>query len=235
MFATAFPFYGIMILLSFLLNIITVLLIYKRFSFSKDEVIGALFYENIGILFGGKLLTLFQNNHMDSSFNFQNLGLSSYGGVIGAILFLILFKIQYKKTFRDIFFLFMPSIPLMYSIGKIGCFLSGCCYGIEYYGFGSIAIPNSFVSSSELRFFPVQLVESIVFFLIFLFMIYQINHKKFTWKTLGISFILMGFAKFSLDYLRMSHLAGTLSLNQMISILFIFIGFFLFLFYNKIR
>jgi len=41
---------------------------------------------------------------------------------------------------------------------------------------------------------------------------------------LGTSFVLCGLAKFCLDFLRMSHVNIILSLNQIISIIFIIVG-----------
>ena len=60
-------------------------------------------------------------------------------------------------------------LPLLYAVGKIGCFIAGCCYGIEYYGIGNVVY--NYVPKSEiigLHLFPIQIVESIVFFLIFI-------------------------------------------------------------------
>ncbi|MDD2434700.1 MAG: prolipoprotein diacylglyceryl transferase [Bacilli bacterium] len=224
MFDTNIPLYSIMILLSLIVNIIVVLLIYKKYNFKKNEIIGALIYENMGIIIGAKLLTYIQHYKEYGEFNFYRLGLSAYGGVIGAIMCLIIFGIKYKKSFKDMFFTFMPSIPIMYAIGKIGCFLVGCCHGIEYSGFGSVVYNHSLVAPAGVSLFPIQIVETLVFTLIFIYMFNRTIKNRFNWQTLGISFILCGLAKFSLDFLRISHVDKILSLNQIISIVFIIIG-----------
>jgi len=213
-----------MILLALLTNVIVVMLLYKKFEFSKDQIIGALVYENIGIIVGAKLLTFIQDYQLYGKFDFYSLGLSSYGGIIGAIICLIIFSFQFKKPIKDMLFTFMPSVPLMYAIGKIGCFLIGCCYGIEYTGWGNVVYNYSPIDHQHTHSFPVQLVEAIFFISIFVYMINRIIKNKFNWKTLGISFILCGLAKFTLDYLRISHVGIVLSLNQIISILFIIVG-----------
>ena len=224
MFNTNIPLYSIMILLALLTNVIVVMLLYKKFEFSKDQIIGALVYENIGIIVGAKLLTFIQDYQLYGKFDFYSLGLSSYGGIIGAIICLIIFSFQFKKPIKDMLFTFMPSVPLMYAIGKIGCFLIGCCYGIEYTGWGNVVYNYSPIAHQHTHSFPVQLVEAIFFISIFVYMINRIIKNKFNWKTLGISFILCGLAKFTLDYLRISHVGIVLSLNQIISILFIIVG-----------
>jgi len=63
MFDTELPLYGLFILLSLLANIIVVMLLYRNFKFSRDEIIGALVYENLGIIGGAKILTYLQDSH----------------------------------------------------------------------------------------------------------------------------------------------------------------------------
>lgn len=181
-------------------------------------------YENVGIVVGAKVLTFLQNYNFYGKFDFLWLGLSSYGGVIGAIICLVIFSLQFKKSFKDILFIFMPSIPLMYAIGKIGCFCVGCCYGIQYNGLGHVTYKYSLAAPNNVSLFPVQLLETLVFLLIFLYMISSILKDKFNYKILGVSFILCGVVKFGLDFLRASHIGGVLSLNQIISLVFVVLG-----------
>lgn len=229
---TNFPIYGTMILLSLLANIVVVMFVYKKYNFSKEEIIEALTYENIGIVFGATILSVLQNFNLYDSYNFSSVGFSSYGGLIGALIFLILFALQYKKRLKDMLFTFMPSIPLIYGIGKVGCFFAGCCYGIYYNGFGNIIYNYSEVAPNHVHLFPVQIVEAIIFILIFIYMLYRTLKNKFNWQTLGSCFVLCGLAKFGLDYFRMSHINTCFSINQFLSIIFILIGFVI-IFKNK--
>ena len=233
MFNTEIPLYVVMILFSLIVNIIVVISLYKKFNFSKDQIIGALVYENIGIIVGAKLLTYIQNYPQYSEFDLRILGLSSYGGIIGAIICLVIFGLQFKKPIKDILFTFASSIPMMYAIGKIGCFLAGCCYGIEYKGWGNVVYNHSPVAPAHTHLFPVQLVEAIFFISIFIYMINRIIKNKFDLNVLRTSSILCGTSKFILDYLRMSHVDTIISLNQVISIIFIIMGTILIIKNNK--
>lgn len=226
MFDTEIPLYGIFILLALFANVIISSILAKKYNYNTTEVTNMLVYENIGILLGAKILTYIEH-YKELDFDLLNLGISSYGGVIGAIVFLLLFAFQFKKKVKELLFVFMPSIPLMYAIGKIGCFLVGCCYGIEYTGIGSVVYKYSLAAPSNLSLFPVQLVETFVFMLIFVYMLNKSLKDNFDYKTLGISFVLCGISKFLLDYLRMSHIGKVLSFSQVISIIFIVIGGFI--------
>lgn len=220
MFNVELPFYSIMILLSLIVNIIIVVLISKRYNFDKREIVCLLLYENVGIIYGAKILKFLQKyNELDGQFNFISLGLTSYGAIIGALLFLILFSVQFKKSFREILYIFMPSMPLMYAVGKIGCFLAGCCGGIPL---------------GPTKVFPVQLTETIIFSCVFIYMIRKHIQNQFDLKVIGVSSILCGSSKFFLDFFRKSHIGLIVSFNQVISVFFIIIGIIIVIIINKI-
>lgn len=223
MFNTKIPIYGIFILLALISNIIVVYMLSKKYSYTKKEIICLLLYENAGIIGGAKIFTYITNyNLVNNKFNFSSLGLSSMGAVIGLLIFLALFCFQFKKSFKEILYIFLPPVPLMYAIGKVGCFLTGCCYGIEYSGIFKIAYKYSLEAPNNVYLFPVQIFESIIFIIIFIYLIYKKN--KYNILTIGQEFILCGIAKFCLDFFRMSHINVFLSLNQIMCILFIIIG-----------
>jgi phosphatidylglycerol:prolipoprotein diacylglycerol transferase len=117
----------------------------------------------------------------------------------------------------------------MYAIGKIGCFVVGCCYGIEYNGLGNIVYTHSLDAPNHIHLFPVQILETIVFLLIFIYMLNKHFKNKFSWQVLGIIFILSGLAKFILDFFRYSHINQILSVNQLISVVFIIIGIYIYI------
>lgn len=233
MFDTNVPLYGFAILLSLIVNIFVVFKLSKKYNYNKNEIVALLLYENVGIIGGAKIFTFIQNyDKLNGQFDFLSLGLSSYGAVIGAMLFLLLFCIQFKKSIKELLYIFIPSIPLMYGIGKIGCFLVGCCYGIEYNGFLNVIYKYSKSAPKNIPLFPIQIVETIVFISIFIYMMVQHKKDKFDLKVVGISFILSGLFKFLLEFLRHSHIGKIISSTQMISIVFIIIGIFIII-YNK--
>lgn len=211
---TDLQLYSICIILSFVVNAVTIFLLNKK----KEKLIGyMLIYENIGFLYGGKLFTYLTNIDKYDGFDFLSIGLSSLGSLIGGMLFLLLFCIQFKVDIKKTMKMFIITIPLMYSIGKIGCFLVGCCYGIEYNGFGNIVYKYASESINGIHLFPVQLVESIVFLIIF---ILSVTRKY------NISFIILisSFSKFILDFLRSGHTNNFISVNQIVCIIFIIVS-----------
>lgn len=225
MFNTNFSFYSLFLVLALISNIIVVYFFSRKYNIENREIVCLLLYENIGIIGGAKVLTYLLNYEaLNGEFDLLTLGFTSYGAVIGAILFLLLFSIQFKKSFPDLLAIFLPSIPLMYALGKIGCFLTGCCHGIIYDGPFKVAYQYADTSLQGKYFFPVQLCEAIAFLAIFIYLVVAFKKNKYNLKTLGIAVIFSAIAKFGLDYLRFSHSNILISTNQIISIIFIFLG-----------
>jgi phosphatidylglycerol:prolipoprotein diacylglycerol transferase len=82
---------------------------------------------------GAKLLFYLTSSH-DSSLLTQvsfwtGGGLVFYGGLIASFLFLMLFKIVDKSLSWEKLNPLIPSLAIAHSIGRLGCFLAGCCYG----------------------------------------------------------------------------------------------------------
>lgn len=56
-------------------------------------------------------------------------GLSFHGGLFGGIAALIVYCLIKRLPILKVADLFAPSVMIAYAIGRVGCFLNGCCYG----------------------------------------------------------------------------------------------------------
>lgn len=61
--------------------------------------------------------------------NFTRGGLVVYGAVVGAGLAAVVFFLRHKLPVLALADLIAPSLTLGLALGRIGCFLNGCCYG----------------------------------------------------------------------------------------------------------
>ena len=211
-----------MMILSLILNIIVVLILSKKFSYSKVEVLLMVFLENFGCIFGGKLFTFLLNG---GEFDFFKFGFSSFGGLFGGLFVLFLYSIFTKTSFRYILLLFVPSIPLIYSLGKIGCFCSGCCYGIPYSGLFHVIYHKEGFELLNVKLFPIQIIESIVFFVIFVWFMYIVFRKKINLCIILYEIFVCSFFKFILDFFRYNHTYEYISKNQLICLVLMIITF----------
>ncbi len=225
---TDLPIYSLIILIAFLINIVVICFIFYKKNRFNYELIYLLIFEHMGMIFGAKLYSFFSN---PAKYNYQfdlfKIGFSSIGAVIGIIIMSIIYIKLFKSSIKMIIETFICSIPLIYSIGKIACFLAGCCYGIEYNGPLSITYQYSPNNINGISLFPVQLFESIVFFVLFLISFNMVLKDKVNNKSIGIFTIIIFICKFLLDFLRFTHMKNLISFNQIMCIPFILIGLFL--------
>lgn len=223
MFDLDFSLYATAIITSIMLGLIFMYFNSRKQNLSKEYLFYLIIYILVGIIVGAKYFDYFANINKYKTFKFLSLGLSSYGAVIGITIMIFIYSKQFKKDFYTILSLIMQSVPLIYGISKIGCFLAGCCYGIEYNGPLNVVYKYSNSAPKGIKLFPIQIIEAIVFIIIFI-IFYKKRKNTNKKKSVGELFIVCGTAKFLLDFFRHTHMYQLISINQITSILFIGIG-----------
>lgn len=141
-------------------------------------------------------------------------GLVYYGGLFGVLTGMRFYAMKTKKyKLIDLYNLVAPAIPLFHGFGRVGCFMSGCCYGRQ--------LKNTWNLGSYIQFsrIPTQLIEAAFEFLLFavlLFMGKKSNHL------LRIYLISYGSFRFAIEFYRgdaIRGIYGGLSTAQWISII----------------
>lgn len=139
----------------------------------------------------------------------QNGGLVFYGGLFGGIGGAILGAKLAKRQISELERAFVPYIPLGHAIGRIGCVMGGCCYGIPYNGFGALYYPSavSGVSPSQ-GYFPVQLLEAVLDAGIFV-CLWRMDKTRCCRFTLLFAYLGMyGVVRFAMEFLRGDSVRG---------------------------
>ena len=126
--------------------------------------------------------------------------MSYHGGVIGVVIALLVFTRSQKRGFFETFDLFIPSIPLGYTFGRLGNFINGELYGRVTDA--SIGMYFPLAPTNELRH-PSQLYEAF-FEGIVLFVVLWLLRKKsvFTGFLSAIYLFGYGFVRFFIEYFR---------------------------------
>lgn len=185
---------------------------------------------------GGRLFhVLFEEpsfywNHLSKIIAVWEGGFTLYGamlGSLGAVWFYC--KIQ-KISLGEVLDLVATSTLLSISIGRVGCFLAGCCWGkvcslpwaVNY------TDPEVFNTVQGLRVHPTQIYESLGAFLLFLFCQKRLFNRRFPGEVglkavIGYSLLRFFVEWFRGDSYRGFVLDGTLSYSQVISAI-LFIG-----------
>lgn len=149
-----------------------------------------------------------------------------YGGLFGGLAVAFLYLKKQKFDVDAYIGIGTLCIPLFHFFGRIGCFLSGCCYGVEC-GFGVYFNYSPAPGCPGVKRFPVQLLEALVLLIIFftLFVLYDKKNKsgKFIFYAYLLSY---SFFRFFLEFLRGDEyrgFVGVLSTSQLISVILFFI------------
>lgn len=169
------PYYGIMIVLGGMAATGLAFLLVRRFRLSTDSLMILEAYAVGGCFLGAKGLSLFQLMHliewsrMLQKEYFQMVmqsGYVFYGGLIGGIGLAYLGGRLHKIQTSDYLKTVVPCLPLAHGVGRIGCHLAGCCYGIPYNGFGHVIYHVPSFAPTGIPLFPVQLFEASLNFLL---------------------------------------------------------------------
>lgn len=221
----------------------------KRINFIFEDVVLTVLVIGVGMLIGGHLLygitnsgkiakcfIFIINSIKSGTFNFSIIvnaaqicfgGSVFYGGFIGSLIALVIYNknadLPVKKTVLDVF---AVCVPLFHCFGRIGCFLGGCCYGIES-KFGFTAHNELLPEMSDVRRFPIALVESLFNLILFIFLINLFNKKTLHGSLIYLYTIIYAIGRFIFEFFRGDIIRGIffeLSTSQWISIVFFIIS-----------
>lgn len=156
-------------------------------------------------------------------------GLVFYGGLIGGAAAAVIYVLRCGVPVSEAFDIMFLGIPLFHAFGRIGCFLSGCCYGIEYHGVFAVTFPkgNAGAAPYDVELFPVQLLEAALNVVLWavLTAIYRRTSRK--WLTSGLYLVLYSVMRFVLEFFRGDSIrgyVGNLSSSQFIGIFIAAVG-----------
>jgi phosphatidylglycerol---prolipoprotein diacylglyceryl transferase len=105
-------------------------------------------------------------------------GMVFYGGLLGALAAAWYTARRYGKDAADFFPVLIPGFALAHGIARIGCLLTGCCYGIEADLPISITYHSSYTAPNGVPLLPVQAMEAAAEILIFIVLIIVSNHMR---------------------------------------------------------
>jgi phosphatidylglycerol:prolipoprotein diacylglycerol transferase len=160
-----------------------------------------------------------------------------YGGVVGAMLTIIVYTYVNKIPILPLLDTFAFAVPLGHTLGRLGCFAAGCCYGKPTSVAWAVTFKNELAEQLagtplNVPLHPTQLYEATVEFLNFLVIVWLARRQRFSGQLVGTYFLLYGFERGTIEFFRgdpgrtlMLH--NSISLMQVTSIALILTGAFL--------
>lgn len=205
-------YYGALIIVGVMAGILLAGILTKKFHFIFDDFILVAAFGGLGGMIGAKFLYLLVSLKQIDVSRLTELsyvselmqgGFVFYGGLAGGILGLMVCKKicgisvwKYAETY-------IPCLPLVHAFGRIGCMLTGCCYGIPYDGIGAIAYHHSIIAPNNIALFPVQVVEAGADLLIVvILLVYIFKKRKSHQNSILLYCTLYAAVRFILEFLR---------------------------------
>jgi len=168
------------------------------------------------------------------SFSTLQSGGTFYGGVIGALAMVAVYRYTQKIPLLPLMDCFGLGLPLGHAIGRLGCFAAGCCYGKPTWLPWGVTYSNPQAAELvgtplSIALHPTQLYESFAELANFVFLFWLARRQKFPGQIVASYLILYGIERGLMEFLRgdpdrtlMFH--GAVSLMQFVSVGMIILG-----------
>lgn len=177
--------YGAMVAMAFLFSLYIARREALRKNINTELVYDLAFYLVIGSLIGARVYYIaflspadFINDPL-SILKLWEGGLAIHGAILGGIFAGLIFSKRRKISFWKTSDLVAPSIILGQAIGRIGCFLNGCCFGVPTESIFGVRFPEgslSYLEYGPVAVHPTQLYESF-FNLIGFFVLWSLRRR----------------------------------------------------------
>lgn len=226
-------YYGLFIAIGVLLGVVLAARRARRVGVSPDLILDLAFYGVIIGFIGSRVFYIFTDlrGFVEAPLEiiFSRQGYVFFGGLITTLLFAIWFVRRTKSDPWQIADILAPSIPLAHAFGRIGCFMSGCCYGrICPPGWEKIGVQFPRVidpQTGEMIFsfsvheqemkgligpdalhslpvFPVQLFEAGANLILFAVLLAVWRHRSFRGQVFALYIAAYGVIRFALEFFR---------------------------------
>ncbi|MBD3268231.1 prolipoprotein diacylglyceryl transferase, partial [bacterium] len=238
LFGIQITWYGVMVALAFVVMWFSAVFRGKKLGYSEDFIQNLLTIIVISAFVFARLLHVVVDWDMyaadPSKILLSRDGYVFLGGFVGAVCVSIWYIRRNNQSIFGIADLFAPFLALAHGIGRIGCFLFGCCYGkvcsaayglqfpedspayIDHFNHG--LIDSS--ASHSLPVYPTQLYHSLFNFLNFGILLFILSRQKFKGQIAMGYLMIYSTGRFIVEFYRGDYRGaiGILSTSQIIAI-----------------
>jgi len=183
--------WGFMVALAFLVGLPIALRYAEKEGIKPETVLDLFVYVVISSIIGARLFYVigffseYKNNPISILYVNEG-GLVFLGGIFAAIAAIIIYVAYHKQNLWKMLDIATPSAAIGYAIGRIGCLLNGCCYGITLFGVQQ----------------PTQIYSSIAGVVIFILVIRLYDKKKYDGQIFLYGLFFYSIYRFFLEFIR---------------------------------
>lgn len=237
--------YSTFIFLGILFASIIIYREFKKQNVDEDFFVNLAFNSIVFGVLGARLYyVLFNLDYYLASpleiFKVWNGGLAIHGGIIAALIFIIIYCKKHKVYTLKVLDMIVVGLIIGQSIGRWGNFFNSEAYGaittlesLQKIGLPEFVIDGMFIMGSYRQ--PTFFYESVWCFFGFIAMLIVRKYKYLRKGQLtGFYLVWYGIERFIVEAMRVDSLMiGSIKIAQIVSLVFIFIGIILLLIYKK--
>ncbi|MBI1874501.1 MAG: prolipoprotein diacylglyceryl transferase [Acidobacteria bacterium] len=226
--------YGVMLAAAYLLGLKLAMMRARQRGLDSERILDLGIYIIISALVGAKLMLLvvdwdyFTKNPRELFSLFRSGGVF-YGGLILAVGIGFWYMWRHKLPVWTTSDVMAPGIALGHVVGRLGCLLAGCCYGIQTTKPWGITFTDPFAASNagtplNVRLHPTQLYEAGAEFLILiLLLVADRKWRHYEGRTFWGYLLLYAISRFVIEFYRGDErgMIWGYSTSQFISVLII--------------
>ena len=233
--------YGAMLALAFIAGTCLAVKRAQRKGIPATQIIDLVFYILLSSILGARILFVLLNldyykERLLDTLKIWEGGLVFYGGLIFAFFTVVWFLKKNKLPVWKVADILAAPLAFGIAIGRMGCFLNGCCYGkisfSQGFCFPAKDNPPAFAQQvsdglippgavSSLPVLPTQLYELLACLVIFFLLLWLERKKHFAGFSFWMFILLYSFFRFvieSLRYYDSNFIFGSLTVSQITSI-----------------
>ncbi len=156
----------------------------KQYGMSFEQSNSLLLYVLLAAVIGGKLLVIFEEPSRylsNPSALLSPSGFVFYGSLLAAIPVMLWFFRKEKLPALGMLDIMAVTACIVHMLGRLGCFLAGCCYGLPTDGRLAVSFqhPQTMARPVDVPLHPTQLYDSAQIFIIMIFLLWLKRHKRF--------------------------------------------------------
>jgi phosphatidylglycerol:prolipoprotein diacylglycerol transferase len=241
--------YGVLLAIGFLAGFWLAARRAPRTGIDPDTVYDLIPWLLIGSIAGARTLYVISYWKQDFAgqpwwemFMVRHGGLVYYGGLLGAIVGVILFAAKRKVNLWKLGDVLTPSIPVGYFFGRFGCLMNGCCYGrptdlpwaIHFPGscpdwpHGHPSFPNAV--------HPTQIYDSLLNVILWIGLAWLYRRKKFDGQVFAVYLMAYALTRSTVEFFRGDYPnVGLMTPAQLLSIPIILCGIILYFTLSRTR
>lgn len=183
--------WGFMLALAFLVGLPIVLRYGEKEGIKPENILDMFMYSVVASIIGARLFYIigFPGEYISNPLSILYInqgGMVFLGGIFGGTLAVLAYTSRHKINLWKVLDATSPSVAIGYAIGRAGCLLNGCCYGIDLFGMQQ----------------PTQIYSSIAGVIIFLLITGLYKKNKYDGQIFLTGLVYYSTYRFFLEFLR---------------------------------